>query len=72
MVMEKLTLKSNAGFDEFSTYAVESNIMSLDGVKNIELDAGIEIAKITIDNDKVSKKDIEDAAKKAGFSVTFQ
>lgn len=72
MVMEELTLKINGMHDDFTVDAVESSIMSLDGVETGEIDSGIEIAKIMIDTNKISKKDIQEAAYEAGFSVEFQ
>ncbi|WP_303334386.1 heavy-metal-associated domain-containing protein [Methanobrevibacter sp.] len=72
MVMEKLTLNINGEHDDFIVYDIISKIMTLDGVEDAEYDAGIELAKITIDPEKVSKEDIELAAKEEGYSVTFQ
>lgn len=72
MVMEQLTIKINGMHDDFAVYAVEGSIKELEGVEDVELDAGIQLAKIKIDTDKVSKEDIERAAEEAGFSVSFQ
>ncbi len=70
--MEQITLKINGLHDDFIVDTVISSIMRLDGVKDAEFDSGIELAKINVDTDKVSKDDIELAAKEAGFSVTFK
>lgn len=72
MVMEEITLKINGLHDDFIVDTVISSIMRLDGVEDAEFDSGIELAKINVDTDKVSKDDIELAAKEAGFSVTIK
>lgn len=65
-------LKINGLHDESIAYECEAAILQLDGVENAEIDLGTEIAIIEIDSEVVSKKDIQEAVNKIGFSVTFQ
>ena len=72
MVMEKIMIKINGLHDESTVYACQAAILELNGIGSAEIDLGTEIAIIEFNPEKVSKKDIQEAVNKIGFSVSFQ
>lgn len=71
MAIEKIMLKINGLDSESATYACQSVIMQLKEVKSVEVDLGTEIAIVETEDSKITKKEIQKAIEKIGFSVTY-
>jgi copper ion binding protein len=69
MVNEKLEIKVNGMHCKSCVFAVENSIKDLDGVTDAKADLDTGVVNLEYDSDKVSKVDINEAVKEAGFQV---
>ncbi|MDL2246302.1 cation transporter [Methanobrevibacter sp. OttesenSCG-928-K11] len=67
MVNEKI--KVNGMHCGSCAFAVENSIKDLDGINDAKVDLDTGTVDLDYDSDKVSKTDIDEAVKEAGFSV---